>query len=136
MSIRKFLNQLMFLMSLIMALDLVLALVAYAQDGTVPASQGLGAKILGFINLILPALWATAGPALVVMLTATANNLAKLYIPRALQIPLAGVLGAIVAGLTGDQASSAVVGLASGTAVQAALSMSPDKFLAGAPPPK
>lgn len=93
----------------------------------------MGAKIIEFVNMILPVLWATAGPALVVMLTATANNLTKLYIPRAIQIPLAGILGAVVAGLTGDQGSAAVMGLASGTAVQAALSMSPDKFLAGAP---
>lgn len=91
----------------------------------------MGAKILEFVNMILPALWATAGPALVVMLTATANNLAKLYIPRALQIPLAGILGAFVAGLTGDSASAASVGLTSGLAVQSALSMNPNTFLAG-----
>lgn len=93
----------------------------------------MGAKILEFITMILPALWATGGPALVVMLTATANNLAKLYIPRALQIPLAGVLGAIIAGITGDTQAIGV-GLASGVAVQSALSMHPDTFLAGAPP--
>lgn len=90
----------------------------------------MGAKILEFMNMILPALWATAGPAVVVMLTATANNLAKLYIPRAIQIPLAGVIGAIVAGLTGD-ANAAAMGGAGGLAVQSALSMNPDTFLAG-----
>ncbi len=95
----------------------------------------MGEQILNFVNMILPALWATAGPSLVVMLTATANNLAKLYIPRAIQIPLAGILGAIAAGLTGD-ANAAAIGGASGLAVQAALSMHPDKFLAGAPPAK
>lgn len=83
------------------------------------------------LNALLPALWATAGPAFVVMLTATANNLAKLYIPRAIQIPLAGILGAVVAGLTADPSVHATtVGLADGLAVQAALSMSPAKFLA------
>lgn len=94
----------------------------------------MGAKAVEFINLILPALWATAGPALVVMITATANNLAKLYIPRGIQIPLAGVLGAVVAGLTGDgeTANAAAVGLADGVALQAALSMNPQKFLASA----
>jgi hypothetical protein len=96
----------------------------------------MGAKILEFVNLLLPVLWATAGPAFVVMVTATANNLAKLYIPRAIQIPLAGILGAIVAGLTGDeQVNAAAVGLADGLAVQAALSMSPGKFLASAKAP-
>lgn len=93
----------------------------------------MNGQIINFVNLLLPALWATAGPALVVMLTATANNLAKLYIPRAIQIPLAGILGAIAAGLTGEESSSAAaVGLADGLAVQAALSMSPEKFLASA----
>lgn len=95
----------------------------------------MGAKILEFVNMILPALWAMSGPALVVMVTATANNLAKLYIPRAIQIPLAGILGAVVAGLTGDSASAAAVGLADGLAVQAALSMNPEKFLASAKAP-
>ena len=95
----------------------------------------MGAKTLELLNLILPILWSTAGPALVVMLTATANNLAKLYIPRAIQIPLAGVLGAIVAGLTGDGESmnATAVGLANGLAVQSALSMPANKFLAGPP---
>lgn len=93
----------------------------------------MSGKIMEFVALVIPALWATAGPALVVMITATANNLAKLYIPRAIQIPLAGILGAIVAGLTADeQASAAAVGLADGLAVQAALSMNPAKFLASA----
>lgn len=93
------------------------------------------AKIMEFVTLLLPALWAMSGPALVVMITATANNLAKLYIPRAIQIPLAGVLGAIVAGLTADASVNATaVGLADGLAVQAALSMSPSKFLASAKP--
>ncbi len=93
----------------------------------------MGAKAIEFINLILPALWATAGPALVVMITATANNLAKLYIPRGIQIPLAGVLGAVVAGMTGDESvNAAAVGLADGVALQAALSMNPAKFLASA----
>lgn len=90
----------------------------------------MGTKIIEFVNLMLPALWATAGPGLVVMLTATANNLAKLYIPRGIQIPLAGILGAVVAGITGD-ANAAAIGGASGLAVQSALSMSPDTFLAG-----
>lgn len=93
-------------------------------------------QIMTFVNLLLPALWATAGPAFVVMVTATANNLAKLYIPRAIQIPLAGILGAIVAGLTGDESTSAaMVGLADGIAVQSALSMPPAKFLASAKQP-
>jgi len=92
----------------------------------------MNSKIMDIVNLLLPVLWASAGPALVVMLTATANNLAKLYIPRAIQIPLAAVLGALAAGLTGD-ANAAAIGGASGLAVQSALSMPPDKFLAGAP---
>ena len=89
----------------------------------------MGMKILELVNAVLPLLWAAAGPGLVVMLTATANNLAKLYIPRAIQIPLAGVLGAVVAGLTGD-ASTAAIGAAGGLTVQAALSMDPKAFLA------
>ena len=93
----------------------------------------MNSTITQLVNLVLPALWATAGPAFVVMLTATANNLAKLYIPRGIQIPLAGILGAVVAGLTGDgSASSAAIGLADGLAVQSALSMNPAKFLASA----
>lgn len=95
----------------------------------------MSGKIMEFVDMILPALWAMGGPALVVMITATANNLAKLYIPRAIQIPLAGILGAIVAGLTGDSASAAAVGLADGIAVQSALSMNPQKFLASAKTP-
>lgn len=96
----------------------------------------MSGKILEILNMLLPMLWATAGPAFVVMLTATANNLAKLYIPRAIQIPLAGILGALAAGLTGDGSVNAtVVGLADGIAVQSALSMNPNKFLAGAKVP-
>lgn len=90
----------------------------------------MSVKMLDVLSVLLPVLWSTVGPTLVVMLTATANNLAKLYIPRALQIPLAGILGALVAGLTGD-ASAAVVGGASSLAVQSALSMDPNFFLAG-----
>lgn len=93
----------------------------------------MGTKILDFVNMILPVLWATAGPSLVVMLTATSNNLAKLYIPRAIQIPLAGALGALAAGITGG-ADAAAIGGASGLAVQSALSMNPGTFLASAPP--
>ena len=90
----------------------------------------MGSKLIEFMTMILPALWATAGPAVVVMLTATANNLAKLYIPRAIQIPLAGIVGAFAAGLTGG-ADAAAIGAASGVAVQSALSMNPTTFLAG-----
>jgi hypothetical protein len=86
------------------------------------------------LETLLPILWSVAGPTFVVMLTATSNNLAKLYIPRAIQIPLAGVLGAVVAGLTGDESVNTVaVGLANGLAVQSALSMDPRAFLASAP---
>jgi len=90
----------------------------------------MGAQVMNFINLVLPALWTVSGPAFVVMLTATSNNLAKLYIPRAIQIPLAGIIGAIAAGLSGVDP---VTGAAAGAGVQSALSMPPDKFLAGPP---
>ena len=90
----------------------------------------MGAQLLNFINIILPVLWTVSGPAFVVMLTATANNLAKLYIPRAIQIPLAGIIGAIAAGLSGVDP---VVGATAGAGVQSALSLPPDKFLASAP---
>lgn len=83
------------------------------------------------INLLLPALWATAGPGLVVTITKLSNSLFRLYVPRALQIPLAGILGALVAGLTGDESAQAVsTGLANGLAVQSALSADPKMFLA------
>jgi hypothetical protein len=89
----------------------------------------MSGAILQFVNLLLPVLWATAGPAFVVMLTATANNLVKLYIPRALQIPLAGIVSAIAAGISG---TDPVTGLEVGAALQGAMSLSPTKFLASA----
>jgi len=90
-------------------------------------------KVMEIVNLLLPALWSTAGPMIVVSLTALVNKFAKAYVPRALQIPLAGVFGAIVAGLTGDgSAQVAAVGLANGLAVQSALSVNPKSALASA----
>ena len=89
----------------------------------------MGTQILNFINLILPMLWTVSGPAFVVMVTATANNLAKLYIPRAIQIPLAGIIGAVAAGLSGVDPAG---GAAAGAGVQAALSMDSKRFLASA----
>ena len=94
----------------------------------------MGAKILEFVNMILPALWAMSGPAVVIAITGMANKLANLYIPRAIQIPLAAVISAFAAGLTGTP-DNALVGLEAGAIAQGALSLNPQKFLASAKEP-
>lgn len=89
------------------------------------------AAVLGYILNIVDHLWQTTiGPAATVAVTAFVNKYVKGYIPRELQIPLAGIFGALSAGFLG--ADPAVAG-AGGLAVQAALSLKPEVALASAP---
>ena len=87
--------------------------------------------VLGFILTLIDQAWQTTiGPAATVALTALINKYVKGYVPRELQIPLAGIFGALGAGFLGADPATAGAG---GMAVQAALSIKPDVVLASAP---
>ena len=86
--------------------------------------------ILNLIFGMLPAIWGALGPVATVAVTAFFNSVVKAYVPREIQIPLAGLLSAAIAGLAGADPAPALV---EGSAIQSALSMSAAKFLASAP---
>ena len=92
------------------------------------------AFFMNFLAGLVDQGWKTAiGPAVTVMITATANKLMIAYIPRFLQIPLAGIMSAFAAGLAGGDIAQAA---AAGSLVQGAISMNAETFLASAPVPK
>ena len=91
------------------------------------------AAVLGFIVNIIDHLWQTTlGPAATVIITGAVNKYVKGFVPRELQIPLAGVFGALAAGFLGADPATAGAG---GAVVQAALSIKPEVALASAPLP-
>ena len=86
---------------------------------------------LNFLAELVNTWWKTAiGPAVTVMVTATANKLVTAYIPRFLQVPLAGIVSAFAAGLAGGDPAQAA---AAGSLVQGAISLNAKTFLASAP---
>ena len=91
------------------------------------------------VNVLIPAVWASSGTLITTAVTAWINAIIKTYVPRAVQIPLAGILGSLVTGMTAPQMGidpglAAGIGLAAGTLGQVALSLDPKTWLASAPP--
>jgi hypothetical protein len=84
--------------------------------------------ILAFALSAVQGLWGVFGATAMVSVTAFFNTVVKSYIPREIQIPLAGVLSAVLASLAGADPGTAIV---EGSAIQAALSMNPNTFLSG-----
>lgn len=89
----------------------------------------MGTKILEMLSTILPLVWAASGSAVVIYVTGLANKI-RVYIPRGVQIPLAGILSAIAAGIVDPDAMGQ--GAALGAALQGALSIPPDVARASA----
>jgi hypothetical protein len=86
--------------------------------------------IINWILGAIPALWVMAGPAATVMVTGFFNTVVKAYVPREIQIPLAGLLSAAASSLAGSEIPIGTE-IAIGSAIQGALSMSPNMFLSG-----
>lgn len=117
----------------------VLASVASAQDGTAAGDSIVKRIIDGLSNMLIPALWVSFGPVAVKAVTLTVNSWTQKYVPRGLQVPLAGFLGAVFAGLTGDMTGidpnlAVSIGGASGVVGQILTSLHPDTMTASASP--
>ena len=89
------------------------------------------------VNVLIPTLWGSSGAAITSVITAWSNAVIKRYVPREVQIPLAGILGAIAGSIIGPEMSvdwglGAGIGGASSTLIRSALSVDPRTFLASA----
>ena len=129
----KYFNRMVFLVAvffvMLPVLLVVMTVTAYAQDGA--EALAVNNKILSFLLSMVPAMWAIVGPTAVIAVTGVFNTVIKKYIPREVQIPLAGLFSAIAATLSGGDPVTAAAG---GTMIQGALSMNGNTFLAGARP--
>lgn len=56
-------------------------------------------------SLLVPLLWAQLGPIAIRAITSIVNGISTQYVPREWQVVLSAVLGAVVAGLSGESAS-------------------------------
>ena len=125
---RLFLSKLFQVFTLAVLAMLMLTVAAQAQDvvAATPAKSTIMHYVLGAVQ----GLWGIFGATLTVMITSMFNTVVKAYVPREVQIPLAGILSAILATLGGGDPTTAMV---MGSSTQTALSLSPPKFLASAP---
>ena len=60
------------------------------------------ATLLQGSSVLVPLLWSQFGPLVIRMLTGVVNKVTTAYVPRELQVVLSGLLGAVLAGLSGD----------------------------------
>lgn len=120
-----------------------MVLIASAQPAPVQGGTAQGNMIqtlLGMVTtMLIPALWVSFGPVATKAITLIVNSWTKAYVPRQVQVPLSGILGAIMAGLTGDAAGvdpnvAASIGTAMGLGAQIFASTHPDTMTASAPP--
>lgn len=128
----------------VMICSLTMVLIAQAQPASVQGGM-MQANILPSIlsmvtTMLIPALWVSFGPVATKAITLVVNSWTTKYVPRAVQVPLAGLLGAIIAGLTGDAAGidpsiAAGIGASVGIGGQVLASLHPDT-MAASPPPK
>lgn len=101
-------------------------------------------SIFGVISLILPILWATMGPTITTAVTAFTNQVVGAYVPRPVQLIIASLITAVLAGFTvvgtgGDVATAESVGAVTGLlglGMQAHASIQPATLLATAPAKK
>lgn len=89
-------------------------------------------------TMLLPALWVSFGPILTKGITGVVNSWTGKYVPRAIQVPIAGLLGAVIAGLTGatqgiDPGVAAGIGASIGLGGQVLASLHPDTMSASPP---
>lgn len=83
---------------------------AHAQEAGQQGALDFGVLWRVVTPSVLQALWVAGGPMLTALLTAAVNRFAGLYVPRAVQVVLSGVLTAVAAGLTGTVEASAGFG--------------------------
>lgn len=111
-------------------MSLAMEMIALAQDGTSPSNQS---TVWAFALSLVDKLWQTTiGPMAMIAITKFFNTYVKAYIPRELQVPLAGLLGGIATLLLGGDPT---IGAAGGAALQIALAVPPDHALASAKAP-
>lgn len=90
------------------------------------------------LSMVLPAIWVSIGPIVTTAITATVNTVMHTYVPRPVQLILASIIGAVVAGTTGDVQGidptvAAEIGGAGGLGLETALMLNSNRFLAGQP---
>lgn len=110
-------------------------MVAWAEE---PPGAATG-ELNNLLTLLLPALWGAVGPLVMAAITRVVNGAFRAYVPRSLQVIVSSLLGAIVAGLTGDPSSAAglasVIGSAvTGGASQVYAATKPETLRTSAPP--
>ena len=74
-------------------------------------------SLLQSSSLLVPLLWSQFGPLAIRFLTGLANQ-ANRYVPREWQQVVSGVLGALLAGLSGDSAAGIGLGAVAGVVSQ------------------
>jgi hypothetical protein len=119
----------MAVVAVISAVIFALAVHAFAQDAT---STQPPFDWRGLLAAVMPALWAGAAPIAVKYLT-WGINLAGTYVPRYVQVPVAGLLGAVASAWTGDVTTMASAIMA-GSAAQTYAATSPSTMRSTAPP--
>lgn len=73
------------------------------------------ATLLQGSSVMIPLLWSQFGPLVIRTITGVVNKISNQYVPREMQVMLSAILGAVIAGLSGD--STAVMALASGAGI-------------------
>ena len=117
----------------------VVAPVPVPVPAPAPVSSSFLKKMIDLVaNSLLPALWVACGPLAVKGITMFVNSWTTTYVPRGLQVPLAAILGGVVAGLTGDAAGidpavATSIGGGAGIIAQILTSLHPDTMHASAP---
>ena len=89
------------------------------------------------VNVLIPAVWASSGPLITTAVTAWINSIIGTYVPRSVQVVLAGIMGSLVTGITAPQMGidpglAAGIGFTAGTLGQTAISLDPKTWLASA----
>lgn len=118
------------LLAFVVAILITLAVYAYAADKTV--SDG-PMDWMGLLTMMIPAIWATVGPVAMKGITVAVNGFAGQYVPRALQVILSSLLGALAAGLAADP-TLAIATAVTGGASQVYAATPPHKLYADPPP--
>lgn len=116
------------LMALIGAFLFAFAVQAFSQDGS--AMEPFDWR--GLAAAMIPAVWAGLAPITVKYIT-WGINLAGPYVPRYVQVPIAGALGILASAWTGDVQTVATT-IATGGVAQTYAATEPHKMRADPPP--
>lgn len=92
------------------------------------------------LTMLIPVLWGAIGPVVIAAITKFVNRGLGVYVPRPLQVILSSIMGAVVAGLTGDVSGSAgpasiAASAAAGGTSQVYAQTRPETLRASQPPP-